>query len=171
MHHPLADGAHYSVTIDGQTWELSWHPPHAPPPGRNEGSSGICVTADGTLIIVSADDITWDLPGGRPEAGEDLEATLRREVAEEACATVHAARLLGFARSICRAGREEGSVLVRAFWWAQVELLPFAPQFEIAHRRLVPVQEALDALTPYFTPIFARALGEAVRYGALRDPV
>jgi ADP-ribose pyrophosphatase YjhB (NUDIX family) len=48
--------------------------------------------------VISRDGVIWDLPAGRPEPGESWEQTLRREMDEEACATVIAARLLGFTR-------------------------------------------------------------------------
>lgn len=37
----------------------------------------------------------WELPGGRPEIGESLEAALIREVSEECALTVSSARYVG----------------------------------------------------------------------------
>jgi len=68
--------------------------------------------------------------------GEDWEQVLRREMLEEACAQVLDARLLGFARSECLGGHEDGLILVRSIWLARVEVLPWEPQFEIPLRRL-----------------------------------
>jgi hypothetical protein len=73
------------------------------------------------------------------------------------------ARLLGFTRSVCLTGPEQGLVLVRSIWLADVELMPWDPRFEIAHRRVVPAAELLAHLWmgQGFEPIYHRALVEA----------
>ena len=115
------------------------------------------------MALISADGAHWDLPGGRPEGFEDWEETLRRELSEEACAIVHAARLLGFSRGHCVRGGEKGLVLVRAIWRADVELQPWEPRFEIRHRRVVPAADLLSHLTldEGYLPTYRRALIEA----------
>jgi ADP-ribose pyrophosphatase YjhB (NUDIX family) len=85
----------------------------------------------------------WELPAGRPEAGEDWRTTLDREVMEEACAKVVSASLLGFGRGECVRGTEQGLVLVRAFWRADVELLPWEPVHEMKYRQQVAPAAAL----------------------------
>jgi 8-oxo-dGTP pyrophosphatase MutT (NUDIX family) len=120
--------------------------------------------AGADLVLISPDGVVWGFPAGRPEGAETPEETLRREVLEEACARVTTARLLGFARSECVAGHEKGRVLVRSFWRADVDVLPWEPRFEIPHRRLVPTADARthvrdpDTAT---TRVSIRALAEA----------
>lgn len=155
------DGDEFAISTNGQDWLLSWHPPPAVPVGRPHGAAGICITGRGEIVLISADSIHWDLPAGRPEGDETWEQTLRREMHEEACATVTHARLLGFSRGHCIAGPQTGLVLVRSFWRAQVTLDPWDPQFEIAHRRVVPPAEVLPHLPTVDLPIFRRALAEA----------
>jgi hypothetical protein len=101
--------------------------------------------------------------GGRPEGDETWEQTLRREIWEETCAIVGDARLLGFSRGECLSGPEKGLTLVRSIWRAEVELRPWEPQFEIAHRRVVPAAELLSHLwmAEGFEAIYHRALTEA----------
>ena len=106
--------------------------------------------------------IHWSLPAGRPEGDETWEQTLRREVQEEACATVTESKLLGFCRSFCVEGREKGLALVRSFWRAQVELERWEPRFEISHRRVFPPAEVLPHLAPEYSRIFRRSLMEAL---------
>lgn len=158
----IRDGEAFRVLADGQVWVASWCPPPTPPDGTPHGSLGVCVTGDGLVVVVRRDGEPWELPAGRPEADETWEQTLRREMLEEACATVHHARLLGFSRGACMEGPEQGLVLVRSLWRADVELAPWEPQFEITHRRLCTPEE-LDTLVSGnpFAPVLRRALREA----------
>ena len=126
MNHPTPvarDGEEFHVRSGGQEWIGSWHPSVLPPPtGKSHGSTAICLTSDGNVVLVSFDGEIWDFPAGRPEGDEDWRATLDREVLEEACASVEEATLLGFIRSKCVQGPEEGLVLVRSMWRAVVSL-------------------------------------------------
>ena len=54
---------------EGQLWVLTWHAAGSPPGGEPMGSVGICFTPEGGIVIISGDDIHWDLPGGHPEDG------------------------------------------------------------------------------------------------------
>lgn len=118
---------------------MAWHPPGDAPPGQPHGANGFCVTTEGDVVLISSDGSRWGWPGGRPEPGESWEDTLRREMLEEACAMVTGVWLLGFVRSRCLAGPEEGLVLVRSIWRVQVRLLAWQPGHEIPFRRVVPV--------------------------------
>jgi ADP-ribose pyrophosphatase YjhB (NUDIX family) len=159
-----ADGVQVPVWSGGQQWLVSWHPPPDPPDGTPHGAEGVCVTTDGGIVIISPDGTLWDLPAGRPESGETWEQTLRREMDEEACATVVQARLLGFTRGECVTGPERGLVLVRSVWRADVELRPWEALFEIAGRRVVTASEVEGALSLGEHPFAAftrRELAEA----------
>jgi ADP-ribose pyrophosphatase YjhB (NUDIX family) len=121
------------------------------------------VTPGGEVVLISRDGSRWGWPGGRPEGGESREDTLRREMREEAHAIVTGARLLGFARSRCLSGSEEGLVLVRSIWRAEVTLLPWRPEYEIRFRRVVPAHELAGQLwmEEGAAPIYSRAAREA----------
>ena len=149
----------------GQHWLVSWHPADAAPEGRNHGSAGICVGNNGRdLVLISPDEVHWGFPAGRPEGAETLRETLDREMREEACVEVLDARLLGYSRSQCVRGHEEGLVLVRSYWLADVAIGSWKPEFEVVHRRVFPAAEATtyvrdpDAAA---TRISLRALAEA----------
>ena len=160
---PARDGEEFAVRANGGRWTVAWHPASVAPEGTPHGAAGICLTADGGLVLVSDNSERWGLPGGRPEEQESWEQTLRREMLEEACATVVQARLLGFSRGACVEGPEEALVLVRSLWRAEVELATWKSQFEIAHRRVVPAEEwsAHLWIDDGFAPIFHRAFAEA----------
>jgi ADP-ribose pyrophosphatase YjhB (NUDIX family) len=134
-----------------------------PPEGVSHGATGLCVTADGEIVVVSEDGQRWDLPGGRPEEGETLAETLWREILEEACATVTQGTLLGFCRGVCLSGPEAGRAIVRSVWRADVELEPWEPRFETRHRRLVRVADVVHQVTVSagLAGIVSRALHEA----------
>ncbi len=100
--------------------------------------------------------MAWHPPAGAPPGRP-------REVLEEACATVTGARLLGFVRSRCLRGHEEGLVLVRSIWRAEVSLLPWQPAHEIPFRRVVPARHLARHLwmEDGAAPIYSRAAREA----------
>jgi 8-oxo-dGTP pyrophosphatase MutT (NUDIX family) len=52
------------------------------------------VLHDGRVLLLLNERGEWDLPGGRPDAGEDHRAALTREVREEAGLAVEAGSLL-----------------------------------------------------------------------------
>lgn len=118
----------------------------------------MCITDSGDIVLISEDGLVWDMPGGRPEGDETSEQTMHREMAEEACASVTDARILGFCRSHCIAGHEAGLVLIRAFWLAHVRLEAWRPQFETTHRMVVPISAMWPYIPDSFAPIFRRAL-------------
>lgn len=148
----------WHINTHQQTWQVVWYPAEAEPTGKAHGSAGICLTPEQQVIVVSQNGLDWDVPAGRSEIGESWEATLRREVAEEACAKVQSAQLLGFCQSQCLAGTEQGLVLVRSFWLAQVQLLPWQPQFEIRQRLMIALAEIWNYLPPSFVPIYRHVL-------------
>ncbi|MGQ0736967.1 MAG: NUDIX hydrolase [Acidobacteriota bacterium] len=143
---PLVGGERLTVRSNGGSWFIEWHPPVAEPEGTKHGANAFCVTRDHHIVLISNDGERWGWPGARPEGDESWEQTLRREVLEEACAVVCDARLLGFCRGACVSGPEEGRVLVRSIWRADVEVNAWEPQFEIRHRRLVAADDLLAHL-------------------------
>ncbi len=151
-----------TVSIADQRWLVAWTTQADPPTGTNHGSSGVCFTEKG-VVLVSRDRERWEFPAGRPQADESLVDTLRREVREEACCTVGATHLLGFTISTCLVGDERDVVLVRAHWAARVTVEPWQPVHEIVARKEVAEASAMSALTiepglePFYEEIWQRA--------------
>ena len=147
----------------GQDWMHSWHSAEfALPDGRPHGSGGICFTPEGNVVLVTWPGVAWDFPAGRPEQGEDWRATLDREVLEEACAVVRDATLLGFIRGACTRGEEEGLVLVRGLWSADVTLNPWRPRHETTGRLVVRPHMALEKARHAHNPVDRRWFREAL---------
>lgn len=164
LQRPIAqDGEEIAVHANDGDWLVAWHPPSTAPEGNPHGANAFCVTGDGCVVLIGNDGERWGWPGGRPEGGESWKETLYREILEETCARVVDARLLGFCRSVCLTGPEQGRVLVRSLWLAQVELMPWEPRFEIRHRRVVPAADLIEHLSMEagFEPLYYRALLEA----------
>jgi 8-oxo-dGTP pyrophosphatase MutT (NUDIX family) len=142
----LSVGEVLRVALSGNTWLSSWHEPLTVPRGTQHGAAAVCVTDDQGIVLVTNDGIHWDTPGGRQEPHETDEQTMRREVLEEACASVRSSRLLGYSRGECVGGREEGLVLIRSLWRAEVDVRAWLPRFETIERRIETPQRALEIL-------------------------
>lgn len=163
MNNIAADGADFTAPGNGRDWRVAYCPPSEPPPGTPYGAEVVCVVGD-RVLVVSEDGRRWRLPSSRPEPRERCRDTVRREVREEACATVTEYRLLGFSRGVCVRGPQKGLVLIRSMWRAEVRLAPWNPRRGTAHRRLLPVGEAFrslaipDGLGPFYRRLFAQAV-------------
>jgi ADP-ribose pyrophosphatase YjhB (NUDIX family) len=156
------DAIAWQVSSGAEQWRIAWYPPPDPPEGMPHGSSAVA-WADDQVVLISSDGDHWGFPGGRPEDGEGWLDVLRREIQEEACATVTGQRLLGFSKGQCIEGEHFGLVLVRAWWSATVDLEAWRPQHEITHRKLVPAQAVHSSIwiEEGHAPIFRRILTEA----------
>jgi ADP-ribose pyrophosphatase YjhB (NUDIX family) len=159
-----ADGETVITFVNGGEWRSVWHRAGPAPDGQPHGSTGLCMTPEGEVVLIKQQrGGKWDWPGGRPEGDETWEETLRREMLEETCCRVTAARLLGFSRGACVSGPEAGLVLVRSIWRAEVEVLPWQADFEVAERGFFSPADLLSDfwMDPGWEPIFYRALAEA----------
>ncbi len=127
-------------TYAGRQAQALWRPaPFMPPRGRVTQCSALCLSDDGLALLVSKDGQHWALPGGRPEAGESLEAALRREVREEVCAEIVDWRYLGCQEMHESMDDHDLPIYYQTRFWARVRLDAFVPRFEIVARCSVPL--------------------------------
>jgi len=129
-----------AMVADGRRYRVAWFdPPWLPPPAETTQALGICFTARRRIVLVTLNGKEWTLPGGTIESGETLEATLAREVREEACARVLLCSYIG-----CQRVEEQDTgapAYYQTRFWARVELDRFRPEYEMIARRLVSSEE------------------------------
>jgi ADP-ribose pyrophosphatase YjhB (NUDIX family) len=149
---------------EGRTVTATWQPPPFRPSRRlTTQALGLCFTDDGQIVLVTNDGANWTLPGGHPESGETLEATLVREVSEEACARVVESVYIGCQR-VDDPQRTDGPALYyQARFWARVELDPFVQRHETSARRLVAPDDFLNGLAWGFAASARIILDEGLR--------
>lgn len=130
--------------FDGRSYEVTWQSTgDLPPRSQVTQVSTICYSSNGQIVMVSGDGYDWGIPGGHPEDNEPLETALRREVCEEACCEVIGMSLIGW-QHVRDLG--DGSVHYQLRYCCRVNVGPFRPEHEIAHRRLVQPAAFLDTL-------------------------
>lgn len=139
----------YHILTDASgSWKVSLHPPDERPDGAPHGSEAICMIDDVQTVLVKDTSGRLNTPGGHPEADESSEATMIREVREEACAEVTSWQLIAYARSECLEGDRQGHVMVRDMYIARVNILPWQqPEHEIVERRIVPLNELVAIMS------------------------
>ena len=149
---------------DGRTVTATWQPPPFRPSRRlTTQALGLCFTDDGQIVLVTIDGANWTLPGGHPESGETLEATLVRTVREVASARVVESAYIGCQR-VDDPQRSDGPALYyQARFWARVELDPFIPRHEASLRRLVAPDEFSAILAWGFAASARIVLDEGLR--------
>jgi ADP-ribose pyrophosphatase YjhB (NUDIX family) len=155
----------HGLELAGQAVTLTWAGPANAAPAR---VYALAFTAGHELLLVSGGDADPDrwLPGGGVEPGEDPQEALRRELLEEADATVEALEALGSQRLDRSDGRQE----FHRFYWARVTLAQQAlPRAESTLRHLVAPADFLDTLQwgrgdPKAAMLLERALEVERRY-------
>ena len=142
------------VTLMASGWE--------PPRELTTQALGLCFTNGGDLVLVELDGGFWTLPGGTVEPGEELEATLAREVWEEACARVTETRYLA-SQHVSDPGNPGGlTSYYQSRWWARVELEAWYPCHETTARRLVGSEGLCQEISWEETSILERLLALAL---------
>jgi 8-oxo-dGTP pyrophosphatase MutT (NUDIX family) len=97
------------------------------PASRAVTVKGVCVRADGCVLLCRNHRGQWELPGGRPEVGELFQDCLRRELREETGAEIAVDSVLGV---------------------HPLEVLPGVWLDVVAYECIAPARSEPDALRP-----------------------
>ncbi|HEY4690124.1 MAG TPA: NUDIX hydrolase [Anaerolineae bacterium] len=146
---------------EGRTLHVEWlGAPFMPPLESVTQAGGVCFTSGGQIVLVAGQSGQWALPGGHVEPGETLEQTLKREVSEEACASVRRCAYLGAQQVSDPGNPDRPGVYYQIRFWARVTLRRFRPRFERTRRMLVAPSELVPILS-WRTPHIAQAILDA----------
>lgn len=150
-------------TLEGREITVTWRgSSFTPPRYLIRQASGICITDEGLIVLVTGDGESWDLPGGHPENDETINDAFIREVREEACAKVTNLEYLGVSE-VKDSGNPEGlTVNYQARFWARVRLDEFKPEYETTGRKLVTPDNMIPALNWYPAGIIEIILNAAL---------
>ena len=137
-------------TLEGREITVTWRgSAFTPPRYLIKQASGICITEEGLIVLVTGDGESWGLPGGHPENDETIKDAFIREVREEVCAIVTNLVYLGVSE-VKDAGNPEGfTINYQARFWARVQLDEFKPEYETTGRKLVTPENMIPALNWY----------------------
>ncbi|MGH9211245.1 MAG: NUDIX domain-containing protein [Acidimicrobiales bacterium] len=148
--------------VGDQWYTASWLPGRTGNEDVARQAIGFAVTRQGGAVIVRHREGRELIPGGTREPGETLRETLERELHEEACARVVDAELFGHMRAARRGPDGVSDIHYGSRWWARVELDPWAPEWEMAERRLLPYANVLGELHAWRFPVNERWISTAI---------
>jgi 8-oxo-dGTP diphosphatase len=159
-----------AMIIEESTWEerpltVTWHESSFVPPRELiTQASGLCFVGDGSVVLVTADGMTWQLVGGHPEIGETSEEAFRREAVEEACATVTHLAYLG-AQEVNDPHNPTGlTTYYQSRFWARVTLGEFSGKHEMMARTCVAPTAVQATLNWRTSRVLAAILQAAFDY-------
>jgi len=138
-------------TYNGRDLTLVWYESNQIPTGKKISQvSAFCVDNNGDVLIVRHEKQGWCLPGGHPEDGETVEETLRREVQEEADATIKSdINLMGYLGVF---DPDNNSIEGRDYFQLRFlckldELNDFKADFETSDRQFIKPEELPKYIT------------------------
>ena len=111
---------------------------------------GLCFLGDKILMVNDRDNRWWNIPGGHVEEDESLEEALRRELQEEAAASLAIIKLIGYYH-IHIEGPEPPNLpgpypdgYMQVYFCTLLSLDPFTSDHETTARKLFSTTEARE---------------------------
>jgi ADP-ribose pyrophosphatase YjhB (NUDIX family) len=159
----------HRITENGRVYTLSWVGEAMFVPSRVYAIAFIS-PAEMLLVSGGSDDPNRYVPGGGIELGETAKEALRRELMEEADATIVALEAIG----LQQIEDPQGSLTYQRFYWCRVNLADQVfPRAESTLRHVVSPADYLDTLCwgqsdPKAPLLLEKALAIEARYGAER---
>jgi len=133
-----------------------------PPKGLTTDVSAVCVTEAGGIVLASAPNGRWAMPGGPPRGDESFDQTAAREAWDQARAAAADWGYLG-AQQIIDPGNPSGPPeTYRARYWLRVRLKPFQP-LRPGQRRLMATFDGFLAALAWDNTLMAATVLEAAR--------
>lgn len=165
----MTGGPVHTVVYSGRRITATWF--DAPFRPWRSRVYGLCFTEDGQLALARpVDDAGLYPPGGGVEDGESPEEALAREMLEEIAGRVEAHTYLGCQRVDDPEDPAGPHSDFHLYYWCRVRLETFAPNAEIAERRLIRPEDFLDDMAwsedPAAAIMIERALVAERRYSS-----
>jgi len=137
----------------------------------------LCFSDDRILMVSDRDDRGWNIPGGHIEEGEGMEEALKRELQEEAAASIEIIKPIGYYH-IHIEGPEPADLrlpypdgYLQLYFCTLLALDTFTSDFETTARQLLPPAKARELhWVKSNTEMYDLGLAEARRHEARCSP-
>ncbi len=119
---------------------------------------GVCIDSEGRVLMQKHPERPWNIPGGKPEAGETYEQALAREVYEETNVHIERPAMIGYQEVYVDGVVKNYQLRYIAFVTAIDERQPDPDEGVMRERLFVPLAEAMNYIPyPQYAELFKAA--------------